>query len=69
MRDAEGVPEDDVGIVDGGVAVRDPLGNTTRGLARGLRNVAAGGENLVVVVWKMLVKCRRDRGEVWAYIW
>jgi hypothetical protein len=33
MSDAEGVPENDVGVVDGGVAVGYPFGNAARGLA------------------------------------
>ena len=51
MGDAEGVPEDHVGVVD--VLVRgllDPFGEATRGVARGLRHVPAGGVELVVPV-------------------
>ena len=48
MRDAEGVPEDDVGVVDRGLAIGDPFGNTPRGFARGLGHVPAGGVELVV---------------------
>jgi hypothetical protein len=54
VRDAEGVPEDDVGIVDGGVAVRDPFRDAAGRLPRCLGDVAAGGEDLVVVVWEVL---------------
>lgn len=54
MSDAEGVPEHDVGVVDRGIAISDPFWNAAGGLARGLRDVAAGGEDLVVVVWKEL---------------
>ena len=60
MRDSEGVPEDDVSVVDRGVAVCDPFWDTAGRLAGGLRDVATGGEDLVVVVWDVLVKCRED---------
>jgi hypothetical protein len=33
MRDAEGMPEHDVGVVDGGRAIRDPFWDAARGLA------------------------------------
>jgi hypothetical protein len=33
MRDAKGVPEDDVGVVDRGVAVGDPFGDAAGRLA------------------------------------
>ena len=51
MRDAEGVPEDDVGVVNvlvGGVG--DPLRETLGRLAACLGDVPAGGVNLVVGV-------------------
>jgi len=51
MRDAECVPEHDVGVVDTGVAVGDPFGDSARGLARGLGDVPSGGEDLLVVVF------------------
>jgi len=51
MGDAEGVPEDDVAVVDGGAAVADPFGDTPAGLAGCLGDVAAGGVELVVGVW------------------
>jgi len=51
MRDAEGVPDYDVGVVDGRVAVGDPFGDAARWLAGGLGHVSAGGTGLVVGVW------------------
>ena len=56
MRDAEGVPEDDVGVneVGGGVGF-DPGGDALGGGAGGLRDVAARGVELCVVVWGVLV--------------
>lgn len=50
VRDAEGVPEHDVGVVDGGVFVGDPLGDAAGGLAGGLWDVPAGRVDLLVVV-------------------
>ncbi len=51
MRDAEGVPEHDVGVFDVFVRVRgDPFGETEGGLAGGLGDVSAGGVELVVLV-------------------
>lgn len=50
MGDTESVPQHDVGVVDGLGAVADPLGQTARGLARGLRDVPAGGPELVVAI-------------------
>lgn len=51
MRDAEGVPEYNVGVLDtlvgGGF---NPFGETPRGFAGGLRHVAAGGVELVVAI-------------------
>lgn len=56
MRDAEGVPEDDVGIFDAFVAVRcDPSWQTLRRFAGGLRDMAASGVDLVVVVCRWLI--------------
>lgn len=50
MGDAECVPENNIGVVDGSVAIGDPFGNTFGGLTRGLRDMAASGENLVIIV-------------------
>ena len=51
VRDAECVPEDNVGVFEGLCGVRgDPSGDSLRGLAGGLGDVAAGGVDLVVVV-------------------
>lgn len=52
MRDAEGVPEDDVGVVDGlGGCGGDPGGEALRGGAARLRDVPAGGVDFVVGVF------------------
>lgn len=52
MDDAEGVPEDDVGVGDvGGGVGGDPFGEAAGGVAGGLGDVAAGGVDLCVVVW------------------
>ena len=62
MGDAEGVPEHDVGVNDvGGGVGCDPSGDALRGLAASLRDVAAGGVDLGVVVWErelVLVRVR-----------
>ena len=51
MREAEGMPEDDVGIVEVAVWIcSDPGGDALRWLARGLWDVAAGRVDLVVGV-------------------
>lgn len=50
MRDTEGMPEHDVCVFDGRVFVRDPFRDTARRLAGCLRDVAAGGIDLLVVV-------------------
>ena len=52
MGQAESVPEDDVGVVDGGVRAGgfDPCGEALGGFARGLGYVAACGVDLVVGV-------------------
>jgi hypothetical protein len=54
VRDTEGVPEDDVGVVDRGLAIGDPFWDTPRRLARGLGHVPAGGVELVVGIWEVL---------------
>jgi hypothetical protein len=45
------MPENDVGVFDGGFAISDPFGDSARGLAGGLGDVAAGGVELLVVIW------------------
>jgi hypothetical protein len=50
VRDAEGVPENDVFVGDGCVAVGDPFGEAFGGLPGGLGHVAPGGVELVVGV-------------------
>lgn len=47
---AKGVPEDNVGVVDGGGAVTNPLGDAAGWLARGLGDVFSRGPELVVAV-------------------
>jgi hypothetical protein len=44
------VPENDVSVVDGGVAVGDPFWDTFGWLARCLGNMAAGWVELLVVI-------------------
>lgn len=48
MCDTEGVPEDDVGVVDDCVAIRDPFRDTSGWLARCLRDVPTCWVDLVV---------------------
>lgn len=52
MSDAEGVPEDDVGVVDlcGWWVGVDPGWEALRGFSGGLGDVAASGMELIVVV-------------------
>lgn len=51
VSEAECVPQHDIGVFEvGGWVRRDPGGYALRGLARGLRDVAAGGVDLGVVV-------------------
>ena len=52
MRDAKCVPEDNIRVVNVLIGVLgDPVGETLRGLAGRLRDMAAGGVELVVLVW------------------
>jgi hypothetical protein len=51
MRDAERVPENNVGILDSSIAVCDPFGDATRRLAGRLWDVPARWAQLVVGVW------------------
>ena len=51
MRDAERVPEDNVGILDAGFTICYPFWDATRGLAGRLRNVPARWTQLVVGVF------------------
>ena len=51
MRDAEGMPEHDIGVFDWGAAVGYPFWDTTGWFTRGLGDVPACGKNLFVVVW------------------
>jgi hypothetical protein len=52
VRDAEGMPEYDVGIDEvGGRIGLNPCGYTLRGLARRLGDVSACGMDLGIVVW------------------
>lgn len=50
MGNAESVPENNIGVVDGGVTVGDPFGNSFRWLTGRLGNVTAGGVELLVVI-------------------
>jgi hypothetical protein len=50
VRDAKGVPEDDVGVVDDGVAVGDPFGDASGRLTGCLGDVPARRVELVVGV-------------------
>lgn len=53
MVQAEGVPEDDVGVLDGvvgGAGGGDPFGEAAGGEPRGLGHVSARGVELVVGV-------------------
>jgi hypothetical protein len=52
MSDTECVPEDDIRVLDRGVAVGDPFGDSAGGLTGGLWDVAAGGVELLVVIWE-----------------
>ena len=54
MREAECVPEHDVRVVNRGVFVCYPFWNSAGGLTGRLGYVAAGGINLLIVVYKML---------------
>jgi hypothetical protein len=55
MRQSESVPQHDVLVVKARVGVRgDPGGDALRGLAGGLGDVAAGGVELAVFVWRAL---------------
>ena len=60
MRDAEGVPEDYVGVFDVGAGVFEPFWDAAGGGAGGLGDVAPGGGGLVVGVW-------RGRELVWIF--
>lgn len=66
MRDTERVPDDNVGVVDGCVGVRgNPLGKAARGFAGGLRDMSAGGVELVVLVCSLLVTRMYRRERIW----
>ncbi len=78
MRYTECVPEDDVGVFDRRVGGGgDPGGETLRGVAAGLGDVAAGGVDFGVGVWWELERVlggwrlvrgggdRRKKGEGW----
>ena len=52
MRDAKGVPEHDICVVDAFVAMLgNPFGKALRGLTGCLGYMSAGGMDLVVLVW------------------
>ena len=58
VGDAEGMPEDDVGVLDGVAArVFDPLRETLGGFAARLGHMPACGVDLVVGVWMGEVIC------------
>ncbi len=73
VRNAKGMPEDHVGVVDALVAVLlDPFGKPSGGVAGGLWHVPARRVDLIVVIWSggVLATCHaamtRDRN---GYIW
>lgn len=52
MRDAKGVPEHDIGVVDAFIAMRrHPRRESLRRLARRLGHMPTSGVDLVVLVW------------------
>ena len=63
MYDAEGMPEDDVGVLDRFVAsICDPLRKALRRFSRGLWHMAAGRVDLVVgICGSMSVRDRYHR--------
>ena len=68
MRDAESVPEHNILVIDIIMTVRgEPGGDADSCVAGGLRDVPAGGVELVVVVWRTSAAARewsgRARGE------
>lgn len=50
VGDTEGMPEYDVGVVDGGLAITDPLGETGGGFTRGLGDVTTSGPELIITI-------------------
>ena len=66
MRDAKGMPEHDTCVVDRGILHSQSIWKY-RGKARCLQDVAAGGIDLLVVIWEMLAG-EREVEEKWAYI-
>jgi hypothetical protein len=71
MRDAKGVPEHDIGVVEVFVRVGgDPGRDALRGFAGGLGDVTAGWVKLGVVVWGGLAYDASVRLEgIVTYIW
>lgn len=72
MCQSEGVPQHDILVVEVCVWVRgDPGGDALGGLAGGLGDVAAGGVELAVFVWRVgvLVALIRRMASSWTYIW
>lgn len=71
MREAEGVPEDHIRVVEFALRIGcDPGWDTLRRFARGLRHVAAGGVDLVVGVCNMSGPAiARRYGMVETYTW
>ena len=69
MRDTECMPEHDVGVLNAFVSVLlDPFGETLGRISRGLGNVAAGGIELIVLIWKVRVSTGRREVLTRAYI-
>lgn len=71
MCDAKGVPEHNICIINGFVAVlSDPFGQALRGLARGLGDVSASRVDLVVLIY-MIYRLAAVEVDIFyvAYIW
>lgn len=66
VRHAEGVPEDNVRVVDRLAALADPLRQAARRLPGGLRDVTAGGPELVIRVCGVVVSCQHLHQE---FLW
>jgi hypothetical protein len=70
VRNAEGVPEDDVRVVEVFVGVGgDPGGDALGRFAGGLGDVATCGVELCVVVWRLLAFTRQHGMLLGTYTW
>lgn len=62
MRQAKSMPQNNICVINGAMRPRglDPCGQSMRGLARGLGDMASSRVDLVVGIWRIVRTCQEQ---------